>query len=136
MKVFFTQKQYITPMTFGTSFLNLKSWIKFFFPLNGGYLAFMLFLFSTKARSADHFIVRVPVMQVAVTPYEVKASLKFMPYPGLQPGSFAVAAGSPNHYIAWSGKSSYRKSLILKKLDFKFSMNSPLNYVKRVGLQA
>ena len=32
-------------------------------------------------------------------------SLTSMPYPGFGPGTFGLAAGSPNHYIAWSAHS-------------------------------
>ena len=31
-------------------------------------------------------------------------SLTSMPYPGFEPGTFGVAAGTPSHYTAWSVK--------------------------------
>ena len=61
---------------------------------------FLRFLITTKARSDDHFIMRVTVRQVTVTTFKGMDSLTTMTYQEFEPGTFSVATGSPNHYTA------------------------------------
>ena len=62
----------------------------------------MLFDHYKGHKSGDHFIKGVFDGQVTIIPYEEMGNFTYMPSPRFEFGTFSVAAGSPNHYTAWS----------------------------------
>ena len=54
----------------------------------------------------------VPDRQVTVASYEGTDSFTVMICPGFKPGTFCVAAGSSNHYTAWSVNDLYKIYMI------------------------
>ena len=56
-----------------------------------------------------------------------------MPYPEFEPGTLDAAAGSPNHYTAWSAPMvvSYKCSALVPVMQYPIQPHSSLHIIKK-----